>query len=99
MLDGGTAELYEVAAIDKGLQPSAERVGSGLSMEEAPCLSGLGVVGDVQVLQQVFGGLGFDQLCITEVQRSRGAIWLLIYLVDDAVANWHGLTWGWCRPP
>ena len=93
------AELYKVTAFDVGLQPAAEREGVGVSMKEPPGFAGLGVVGDVQVLQQIFGGLRFGQLGAADVQHGWCAVWLLIDLVDDAVANWHGLTSGWCRPP
>lgn len=99
MLDSGVAELNKFAAIDVGLQPAAEWKGARVSMEEAPCLAGLGVVGDVQVLQQIFGDLRFGQLGAADVQHGWCAVWFLIDLVDDAVANWHGLTSGWCRPP
>ena len=89
MFDSGSAELDEVAAIDKGLQPAAKREGARLSMEEAPPFAGLGVVGNVQVIQQVFGCLRFDQLSVAEMKYGRAAVWLLVDLVDDAVADGH----------
>ena len=89
MLDSGSAELDEVAAIDKGLQPAAEREGARLSMEKPPPFAGLGVVGDVQVIQQVFGCLRFEQLGAAQMKHSRTAVWLLVDPVDDAVADGH----------
>ena len=92
MLDSGVAELDKVAAFDVGLQPAAEREGAGLGMKETPSLAGLGVVGDVQVAQQIFGGLRFGQLGAADVQYGRCAIWLFVDLVDDAVTDRHGFT-------
>lgn len=99
MLDSGVAELDKFAAFDIGLQPAAEREGAGLGVEETPGLAGLGVEGDVQAVQQVFGGPRFAQLCGAGVLYGRGAIGLFVDLVDDAVANRHRVTSGWCRPP
>lgn len=81
MLDSGVAELNKFAAIDVGLQPAAEWKGARVSMKEAPCLAGLGVVGDVQVLQQIFGDLRFGQLGAADVQHGWCAVWFLIDLV------------------
>ena len=86
---GGSAEFNEVAAIDKALQPAAKREGTRLSVEKAPPFAGLGVVGDIQVVQQVFSCLRFDQLSVAEVKYRRAAVWILVDLVDDAVADGH----------
>ena len=68
-------------------------------MEETSGLAGLGVVGQVQVVQQIFGDLRFGQLGFSDVQHGWGAVWLFVDLVDDAVADGHGITSGWRRPP
>ena len=68
-------------------------------MEETPGLARLGVVGDIQVVQQVFGGLRFGQLGTADVQHGWSAVWLLVDLVNNAVADGHGITSGWRRPP
>lgn len=73
--------------------------GAGLSMEKPPALALFGVVRLVEVVQQVFSGLRFDQFRAADMQNSRGAVWLLVDLVDDAVANRHVVTSGWRRPP
>lgn len=94
MFDSGSPELNEVAALDKGLQPAAEWEGAGLCMEEAPALNSLGVVRFVEVAQQIFNCLRFDQLCVADVQSIRGAVCLLVDLVNDAVAYGYGITSG-----
>ena len=58
-------------------------------MKETPALTGLGVVGDVQIIQQVFSCLRFEQLGAAQMKHSRTAVWLLVDLVDDAVADGH----------
>ena len=70
VVDCGVAEFDEVESIDKGTQPSAERVSAGLG-----------------------------QLGAADVQHSWSAVWLLVDLVDDAVADGHGITSGLRRPP
>ena len=50
-------------------------------------------------MQQVFGGLRFNQLDAADVQHGWSAVWLLVDLVNNAVADGHGITSGWRRPP
>ena len=50
-------------------------------------------------MQQVFGGLRFNQLDAADVQHGWSAVWLLVDLVDDDVADGHVITSGWRRPP
>ena len=92
-------KLGKVAAFDIRMQPSAEREGAILSTEEDPGLPSLGVVGDVQVVKQVFSSLTFGQLSVAKLQYGTAAVWLLADLVNNAVANRHWHTSVWCRPP
>ena len=68
-------------------------------MEKAPTFARFGVVGDIQVVQQVFSCLRFEQLGAAQMKHSRTAVWLLVDLMDDAVADGHGFTSEWRRPP
>lgn len=49
-------------------------------------------------MQQVLDGLRFGQLGAADVQHG-WTVWLLVYLVNDAVADGLGITSGWRRPP
>ena len=81
----------EVLAVVQVLaQPTAERIGAGLALEQAPGLVRLGVVALVEVGHQVLDGLGVAQLGIARMQRRGVAVGLLVDQVDDGVANRHG---------
>lgn len=86
---GGLGEAGEISAAGQELfQPAGEGVSPRFSMEEAPDLAGLGVVGLVQIAQQVVGSRRLGQ-CLAQVQDGWVAIRLLVQVMDDAVADWH----------
>lgn len=58
-------------------------------MEEAPTLAGGAVVAFVELTHQVVAGLALNLLGAAEEQNGRGAVWLLVDLVDCAVKYGH----------
>ena len=58
-------------------------------MEEAPALTGGAVVAFVELAHQVVAGLPLYLLGAAEEQNGRGAVWLLVDLVDCAVKYGH----------
>lgn len=63
-----------------------------MGVKKTPGLAYLGVVSDVQVVQQIFCCLRFDQLGAADVHHSRCAVRLLVDPVDDAMVDGHGFT-------
>jgi len=90
VFDGGGAEGQEVGCAGQVLaEPSAEWVSARFSMEEAPGLSGRGVLAFVGLAHQVVTGTAFVLLGAGEVKSCWCSVGLLVDLVDDTVANGH----------
>lgn len=58
-------------------------------MEEAPGISGGGIVAFVELLHEVVAGLAIYLFGACKVKNCRRAVGLLVDLVDGAVANGH----------
>ncbi len=72
------------------VQPTAEGVGAGFFMEEAPGFALLGVVVLVEVGQHAVDQLASRQLCRGVMKHRWGAVRFFVDVVNDAMANRHG---------
>ncbi|PAV70850.1 hypothetical protein WR25_22880 [Diploscapter pachys] len=87
----GSGEVDEVGfAGYEVVQPAAKRVSPGCGMEEPPAFAGLGVVGVVDIVEQVLDGAAVRQDRASQVQNRRAAVRLLVDEVHHCVANRHG---------
>ncbi|VVO45178.1 hypothetical protein PS720_06463 [Pseudomonas fluorescens] len=95
VLDSGAAEGGEILpTLEILLQPAAERVRTGLGMEETPGLALFGVVALVEVGKHVLDGGRLGKLGVAGMENCRCAVGFFVDQVDDAVTDRHRLL-GW----